>query len=60
MLHVWAVGWKWGWAWGRDGAGGLWEMGQLISHTGPDWSEVHVMQKWPPPQVRDFLQLLFE
>jgi hypothetical protein len=33
-----------GQAWERGGADGLFEVGQLISNMGPDWSEVRVMQ----------------
>jgi hypothetical protein len=38
----------------------LLETGQLVSNIGPDWSEVHFMQWWPPPLERDFLHLHLE
>ncbi len=41
-------------------AGGLWEMGQLISNIGPSWSEVCAMLLWPSHQVSHLLQSYFK
>ncbi len=51
------VGLKW-WNWLGEGWGQrLVGNGAVNLNIRPEWSEVHTLQWWPPPQVRDFRHL---